>query len=172
MIDKLKAVAVRYGEITSQLEDGAIYADAPRLAKLTREQKELTPLVEAYEAYRRAESDLTAAEEMLSDPELRELGQEEFKTAKALMEKLREEIKILLLPRDPNDGRNVVMEIRGGVGGEEAMLFAADLFRMYSMYVESKGWKLELVNINQTELGGVKEVSFIVEGDGAWSRLK
>jgi len=172
MLDKLKAVAARYEEITSQLEDGAVYADAPRLARLTREQKELTPLVETYETYCRAQSDLAAAEEMMGDPELRELGQEEFKAAKALMEQLREKLKVLLLPRDPNDGRNVVMEIRGGVGGEEAMLFAADLFRMYSMYVESKGWKLELVNINQTELGGVKEVSFIVEGDGAWSRLK
>jgi len=172
MLDKLKVVAARYEEITSQLEDGAIYADSSRLTKLTREQKELAPIVETYEAYRRVESDLAAAEEMMSDPELRELGHEEFKVAKARLEKLREELRILLLPRDPNDSRNVVMEIRGGVGGEEAMLFAADLFRMYSMYVESKGWKLELVNINQTELGGIKEVSFIVEGDGAWSRLK
>jgi len=172
MLDKLKAVAIRYEEITSQLEDGAVYADPQRLAKLTREQKELTPLVEAYGAYRQRESDLAAAEEMLSDPELRELGQEEYKLAKAELERLREELKILLLPKDPNDSRNVIVEIRGGVGGEEAMLFAADLLRMYTMYVESKGWKLELVNISETELGGVKEASFIVEGEGAWSRLK
>ncbi len=172
MLDRLKAVADRYEAIVSQLEDPAVYADPGRLAKLTREQKELTPLVEAYQAYRRAESDMDAAREMMDDPELREMAQEEFQAAKGGLEQLREEIRILLLPKDPNDSRNVVMEIRGGVGGEEAMLFAADLFRMYTMYVESKGWKLEVVNINETELGGVKEVSFLVEGEGAWSRLK
>jgi len=172
MLDKLKAVADRYEAIVSQLEDPAVYADPGRLARLTREQKELTPLVEAYQAYRRAESDMDAAREMMDDPELREMAQEEFQAAKGGLERLREEIRILLLPKDPNDSRNVVMEIRGGVGGEEAMLFAADLFRMYTMYVESKGWKLEVVNINETELGGVKEVSFLVEGEGAWSRLK
>ena len=172
MLDKLKTVADRYEAIISQLEDPAVYADPARLAKLTREQKELTPLMEAYGAYRAARSDLAAAEEMMGDPEMREFAQEEYKSAKAAMDELREKLRILLLPKDPNDSRNVVMEIRGGVGGEEAMLFAYDLFRMYSMYVESKGWKLEVVNINETELGGVKEATFIVEGEGAWSRLK
>ena len=172
MLDKLKAVSDKYEAIVSQLEDPAVYADSRRLARLTKEQKDLMPLMEAYEAYRRAEADMTAAQEMMGDPELKELGQEEYQTAKAAMERLEEEIKILLLPRDPNDSRNVIMEIRGGVGGEEAMLFAADLLRMYTMYVESKGWKLELVSIHETELGGVKEASVLVEGEGAWSRLK
>ena len=172
MLDKLKAVSDKYEAIVSQLEDPAVYADSRRLARLTKEQKDLMPLMEAYEAYRRAEADMTAAQEMMGDPELKELGQEEYQTAKAAMERLEEEIKILLLPRDPNDSRNVIMGIRGGVGGEEAMLFAADLLRMYTMYVESKGWKLELVSIHETELGGVKEASVLVEGEGAWSRLK
>ena len=172
MLDKLKAVADRYEAIISQLEDPAIYADSGKLAKLTREQKELTPLMEAYEAYRRAIDDMATAQEMLSDPELRELGQEEFHLAKAAVERMEEEIRILLLPKDPNDSRNVIMEIRGGVGGEEAMLFAADLLRMYTMYVESKGWKLEIVSVQETELGGVKEASILIEGEGAWSRLK
>ena len=172
MLDKLKAVADRYEAIVSQLEDPAIYADSVRLARLTREQKELTPLMEAYEAYRRAGEDMAAAQEMMGDAELRELGQEEYQAAKDTLERLGDEIRILLLPKDPNDSRNVIMEIRGGVGGEEAMLFAADLLRMYTMYVESKGWKLELVSVQETELGGVKEASMLIEGEGAWSRLK
>ena len=172
MLDKLKAVADRYEAIISQLEDSAVYADSARLAKLTREQKELAPLMEVYEAYRRAGEDMAAAQEMMSDPELRELGQEEYQSAKDTLERLGEEIRILLLPKDPNDSRNVIMEIRGGVGGEEAMLFASDLLRMYTMYVESKGWKLELVSVQETELGGVKEASMLIEGEGAWSRLK
>ena len=172
MLDKLKAVSDRYEAIVSQLEDPAVYADSGRLAKLTKEQKELMPLMEAYEAYRRADEDMTAAQEMLSDPELRELGQEELQNAKAAKERLEEEIRILLLPKDPNDSRNVIMEIRGGVGGEEAMLFASDLLRMYTMYVESKGWKMEIVSVQETELGGVKEASILIEGEGAWSRLK
>ena len=172
MLDKLKTIADRYEAIVSQLEDPAVYADSARLAKLTKEQKELTPLVEAYQAYRRRESDMAAAQEMLEDPELREMAQEELSEARSDMERLREELRVLLLPKDPNDSRNVVVEIRGGVGGEEATLFAADLFRMYTMYAESKGWTLELVNSSETELGGMKEVSFLVEGEGAWSRLK
>ena len=172
MLDKLKAVANRYEAIVSQLEDPAVYADSALLAKLTREQKELTPLVETYRAYCRAEDDMAAAQEMMADPELREMAQEEFRAAKGELERLGGELKLLLLPRDPNDSRNVVMEIRGGVGGEEAMLFAADLFRMYTLYVESRGWRLEVVNSSETELGGLKEISFLVEGEGAWSRLK
>ena len=115
---------------------------------------------------------MAAAQEMMADPELREMAQEEFRAAKGELERLGGELKLLLLPRDPNDSRNVVMEIRGGVGGEEAMLFAADLFRMYTLYVESRGWRLEVVNSSETELGGLKEISFLVEGEGAWSRLK
>ena len=172
MLSKLKTVSDRYEAIISQLEDPAIYQDPARLAGLTREQKELTPLMETYRAYCSAEADLAAAEEMMGDPDLKEMGEEEYVLAKKAMERLREELRILLLPKDPNDSRNVVMEIRGGVGGEEAMLFAADLLRMYTMYVESHGFKMEIVNISETELGGVKEASIIVEGEGAYSRLK
>ncbi|MBR3704906.1 MAG: PCRF domain-containing protein, partial [Oscillospiraceae bacterium] len=172
MLDKLKTVADRYEAIISQLEDPAIYQEPARLAKLTREQKELTPLIEAYRAYRGAQEDMETAQEMMSTPDLAELGEEEYASAKKAIERLREEIRILLLPKDPNDSRNVIMEIRGGVGGEEAMLFAADLLRMYTMYADSRGWKMEIVNISETELGGVKEVCMVVEGEGAYSRLK
>ena len=172
MLDKLKAIAARYDALVSQLEDPATYADPDLLRRLTREQKEIEPVANAYKAYRRAEDSLASAQELLSDPELKEMAQEEIQTARADMDRLQEELKVLLLPRDPNDSRNVVMEIRGGVGGEEAMLFAADLFRMYALYVESRGWKLEVVGRNETELGGLKEISFLVEGEGAWSRLK
>ena len=172
MLDKLKTIDDRFEAITSQLEDPATYADPDLLRRLTREQKELEPVVEAYRACRRAEENLASAQELLADPELREMAQEEIQEARREMDRLREELKVLLLPRDPNDSRNVVMEIRGGVGGEEAMLFAADLFRMYVMYAESRGWKLEVVSRSETELGGLKEISFLVEGDGAWSRLK
>ena len=172
MLDKLKTIDDRFEAITSQLEDPATYADPDLLRRLTREQKELEPVVEAYRACRRAEENLASAQELLADPELREMAQEEIQEARREMDRLREELKVLLLPRDPNDSRNVVMEIRGGVGGEEAMLFAADLFRMYALYAESRGWRLEVVSRSDTELGGIKEASFLVEGEGAWSRLK
>ena len=169
MTEKLRAIEERYEALARQLEDPAVYGDPE---KLNREQKELAPVVEAFRAYRRAESDLRDAQELLSDPEMKEMAQEELESAKETIARLEEELKVLLLPQDPNDSRNVVMEIRGGVGGEEAMLFAADLFRMYTMYVESRGWRLEVVNVNETELGGIKEIEFMVEGEGAWSRLK
>ena len=172
MTEKLRAIEERYEALARQLEDPAVYGDPEKLKKLNREQKELAPVVEAFRAYRRAESDLRDAQELLSDPEMKEMAQEELESAKEAIARLEEELKVLLLPRDPNDSRNVVMEIRGGVGGEEAMLFAADLFRMYTMHVESRGWRLEVVNANETELGGIKEIEFMVEGEGAWSRLK
>lgn len=172
MMDKLKAVSDRLEAIVTQMEDPATYADPDLLRRLTREQKELEPVAEAYRAYGQAEADLASAQELLADPEMKEMAQEEIQRAKGEMERLREEMKILLLPRDPNDGKNVVMEIRGGVGGEEAMLFAADLFRMYVMYAESRGWSLEVTSRSETELGGIKTIEFIVEGEGAWSRLK
>ena len=172
MMDKLRAISDRLEAIVSQMEDPATYGDPDLLRRLSREQKELEPVAEAYRAYRKAESDLASAQELLSDPEMREMAQEELLNARADMERLQEELKILLLPRDPNDEKNVVMEIRGGVGGEEAMLFAADLSRMYAMYAESRGWKLEVTSRSETELGGVKTIEFIVEGGGAWSRLK
>ena len=172
MRNKLKGIEARYQEVQELLADPAVYADPEQLRRLSREQKELEPVVAAFRAYTRAERNLEEARELLNDPDLKEAAQEEMQSAKLEMERLEEELKILLLPRDPNDGKNVIMEIRGGVGGEEAMLFAADLFRMYSMYAESRGWKLEVVNANETELGGIKEISFVIEGEGAWSRLK
>ena len=146
MMDKLQAISDRLEAVVTQMEDPATYADPDLLRRLTREQKELEPVVEAYRAYGQAEADLASAQELLNDPEMKEMAQEEIQRARADMERLREELKLLLLPRDPNDGKNVVMEIRGGVGGEEAMLFAADLFRMYVMYVESRGWSLEVTS--------------------------
>ena len=145
---------------------------AKELRRLTQEQKELEPVAQCYEDYRRAERTIAEATELLSDAELRDMAQEELRQAKADKERLYEELRVLLLPRDPNDGKNVIMELRGGVGGEESALFAADLYRMYSMYAEKHGWKIELLNYNDTELGGVKEADFILNGAGAWSRLK
>jgi peptide chain release factor 1 len=172
MLEKLKALALRYEDLEAQLSDPAVYGDADRLRKVNRELKELGPVVETYRAWEQAERDRIGAEELLHDPDLRELAQEELSAAKQELTRLEQELKLLLLPKDPNDSRNVIMELRGGVGGEEGALFAASLLRMYTMYAQSRGWKLEIVNINETELGGVKECSVLIEGEGAWSRLK
>ena len=172
MLDKLEKVALRYSQVEQQLADPSVYGDVEKLTKLSREQKELLPVVEAYESYRRAMQNRDDALSMMGDSELRDLAQEELQNAKAEMERLEEELKRLLLPRDPNDEKNVILEIRGGVGGEEGALFAADLLRMYTMYAERKGWQMSIVSENMTELGGVKEVCATIEGDGAYSRLK
>ena len=172
MLEKLKQLDNRYAELGQRMESGEIYADPAAYTKCAREMKELEPIVMAYREYEKCRSAMTGAEELMSDPEFKELAQEEYAEAKAKCAGLEEKLKILLLPKDPNDERNVIMEIRGGVGGEEGSLFACDLFRMYSMYAESKGWKIDIVNINETELGGIKEISFVVEGAGAYSRLK
>lgn len=172
MLDKLKEIEEKFSELENRLSLPEIYTDPAAYAKLAKEQKELAPLVEAYRRWDKARRDAEGARELMSDPEMKEMAQEELETAKAEMERVEAELKILLLPRDPNDERNVIMEIRGGAGGEEAALFAGDLYRMYSMYAERRGWKLEVVNLNETELGGIKEISFIIEGDGAYSRLK
>ncbi len=172
MWEKLRDLERRYAEIGELLEIPDIYGDPAQLKKLTREQKELEAVVAAYRAYQKAEATIAESEELLSDPELADMAREELKEAKAERERLYDELRILLLPRDPNDGKNVIMELRGGVGGEESALFAYDLYRMYSMYAEKRGWKIELMNFNETELGGVKEADFVVSGDGAYSRLK
>ena len=172
MLEKLKQLDNRYAELGQRMENGEIYADPAAYTKCAREMKELEPIVMAYREYEKCRSAMTGAEELMSDPEFKELAQEEYAEAKAKCAGLEEKLKILLLPKDPNDESNVIMEIRGGVGGEEGSLFACDLFRMYSMYAESKGWKIDIVNINETELGGIKEISFVVEGAGAYSRLK
>ena len=172
MIDQLRSVELKYSEIEARLAANETYADPALVSRLNREQRELEPLVTAYRSLCRAHEDLAAAEEMLSDPELKELGQEEYAAAKTAIEDLEQKLKILLLPKDPNDSKNVIVEIRAGVGGEESALFAHSLTRMYTMYAEGRGWKVDVNSANETELGGVKEISFTVEGDGAWSRLK
>jgi peptide chain release factor 1 len=164
MFDKLGKLNNQYEELLARMERPEVYSDAAAFAACEREARELRPLVEAYRAW------IAAGEDMLAATELGD--EEEYRAAKAARERREDEIRILLLPKDPNDGKNVIMEIRGGVGGEEGMLFAADLFRMYAMYAERKGWRVEVANSSQTELGGYKEISFIVEGEGAWSRLK
>lgn len=172
MTENLKNIELRYQELEARLAANETYSDPELVSRLNREQKELEPLVSAYRALRKAQSDLAGAEELLSDPEMKELAQQELTQAKEDVERLEREIKILLLPKDPNDGKNVIMEIRAGVGGEESALFAHSLTRMYTMYAEKRGWKVEINSASETELGGVKEISFTIEGDGAWSRLK
>ena len=163
MLEKLKELTIRYEDLEAQLADPAVYGDGERLKAVNRELKELAPIVEACRAWEQAEARRAGAEDLLHDPELRDLAQEELAAAKGEAERLREELKRLLLPKDPNDGRNVVMEIRGGVGGEEGALFAASLLRMYTMYAQNRGWKLEAVSVNETELGGVKECGVLIE---------
>ena len=172
MLDKLQSVTNRYEELCAKSEQPDFYSDPKKAAALLREKNDLEPIVNTYLAYRRAEQDLADAQELMADPDMRELCQETYTTAKEDMERLYRELQILLLPKDPNDEKSVIVEIRGGVGGEESALFAHSLFRMYSMYAGSKGWSIELLNYNDTELGGVKEADFIVNGRGAWSRLK
>ena len=172
MFEKLKLLKNQYEQLCARMELPETYADPALYSRYERECRELAPIVEAYCAYEKASASMSEALELMGDSEMKELAQEEYTAAKAEKERLEQEIKILLLPKDPNDSKNVIMEIRGGVGGEEGMLFAADLFRMYSMYAESRGWKTEIATISETELGGIKEISFVIEGEGAYSRLK
>ena len=172
MLDKLQAICNKYEELSAKSEQPDFYADPQKAAKLLREKNDLEPIVEAFHAYNQAQQDMADAQELMADPEMKELCQETYAAAKAQKEALAEKIQILLLPKDPNDEKNVIMEIRGGVGGEESALFAHSLLRMYSMYAAKMGWSIELMNLNETELGGVKEADFIVSGRGAYSRLK
>ena len=175
MLEKLKLVEEKYLELCARAEQPDFYADPKRAAAYLKEQKELEPVVTAFRAYRRARQDMLDASELMAgqaDAELKALCQEEYAAAKKHSEELEQELKILLLPHDPNDDKSVIMEIRGGVGGEESALFAHSLFRMYSLYAASKGWTIELLNYSETELGGIKEADFVVNGAGAYSRLK
>ena len=172
MLDKLRAIAEKYNEIQAHMEDPSVYADMAVYTKLIKEQKEIEPLAAAYNDYMRAYNDAEDAKQLLADPDLKQMAQEELEDARARMQQLDEKIKYLLLPKDPNDSRNVIVEIRGGVGGEEAALFGYNLYRMYTMYAESRHWKTEILSLNETELGGMKEVSFLIEGEGAYSRFK
>ena len=175
MLDKLKFLEERFSELEKKLADPNLYNDPAQAAKVSKEQKDLTPIIECYRKYCATEAEMRDLREMLDgklDPDFREMAQEEFTLAKEKIAELEHELKILLLPTDPNDDKNVIVEIRGGAGGEEAALFAHSLYRMYSMYAESRRWNTEVVSINETELGGIKEISFVIEGAGAYSRLK
>ena len=169
---KLSALDLRFSNIEAQLGAGETYEDPALVAKLNKEQRELEPVVTAYRSWLRCQQNQRDAEELMGDPELGEMAREEYQQAKEELARLEDEIRILLLPRDPNDDKNVIVEIRAGVGGEEAALFAHSLFRMYSMYADARRWRVEVDSVNETELGGVKEICFTIEGDGAYSRLK
>ncbi len=176
MTEKLNEAEKRFEEINSLICDPSVAADMEEYTRLMREIKRLSPVVEKFRDYKKAQSQLEEAKLMLDDStldaEFAQMVKEEFETDKAEVEKIENELKILLLPRDPNDDKNVIIEIRGGAGGEESALFAGVLFRMYSMYAQTKGFKTEIINANETELGGYKEICFSVEGDGAYSRFK
>ena len=176
MLEKLRLVEERYMEMAERAGQPDFFADPKAASKLLREQKKLEPVVTAYRSYCKTKKEAEDLREMLDagglEPEMKELCQEEYTDCKKKLEGLEQELKILLLPRDPNDDKSVIVEIRGGVGGEESALFAHSLYRMYTMYAQSKGWKVTLLNYNETELGGVKEADFEIDGDGAYSRLK
>lgn len=176
MFEKLKLVEARYEEINELLSDPSVVSDNERYKSLMKELKQLTPIVEKFRAYCKAKDSFDEAKAMLDegglDKDFKEIVQEEYNTSKENMERMNEELKVLLLPRDENDDKNVIVEIRGGAGGEEAALFAGSLYRMYSMYAEVKRFKTEILNANETELGGYKEISFSISGDGAYSRFK
>ena len=172
MLSKLKTVEQRYQEIEARLADGATYDDPALAAKLSKEQRELEPLMDAYRSYRSALREVEEAQALFSDPELGEMAREEFAAAKAAIPALEEQLKLLLLPKDPNDEKSVIVEIRAGVGGEEAALFAHSLYRMYTMYAEARRWSVEVDSASETELGGLKEICFTIQGEGAYSRLK
>jgi len=175
MLEKLKDAEARFNEIEQRLYEPEIASDPDTFKNLMKERKLLLPIIEKYREYVKADSDANEAKLLLDEPidnDMREMALEEMKNAKASAERCLEELKILLLPRDPNDDKNVIVEIRGGAGGEEAALFAAVLYRMYTMYSAAVGFKCSLMNVNETGLGGFKEVTFMVEGDGAYSRFK
>ena len=176
MFEKLAAMEVRYDEISEKLSQPEVISDNKLYAQLMKEYKNLTPIIEKFREYKKAQSAFDEAKELLDagglDKDFREMAQSEYEDSKDAMEEISQQLKVLLLPKDPNDDKNVIIEIRGGAGGEEASLFANSLYRMYTMYAETRGWKQEVLSANPTELGGFKEISFSIEGDGAYSRLK
>ena len=175
MFDKLEDLLIRLEEILSELQEPDVANDQARFRKLMKEQNELTPIVEAYKEYKACKQTIADSLEMLeeeSDEEMRELAKEELNEAKARVEELEKELKILLLPKDPNDDKNVVVEIRAGAGGDEAALFASEIYRMYLHYAESKRWKVELVECEEIGIGGMKNVTFMINGQGAYSVMK
>ena len=172
MFQKLEYVEKKYIDLTEKISDPEVISRQNEWKVMMKEHSELEPIVEKYREYKKVEKNLEEAKEMMNDPELKELAETEMLEAKEKLPKIEEELKILLIPKDPDDDKNVICEIRGGAGGDEAALFAGTLYRMYSMYAERKHWKLEVLNENETELGGYKEISFMISGRGAYSRLK
>ena len=172
MFQRLEDVEKRYDELTTKISDPEEIAKTSSWQKLMKEHAELTPIVEKYKEYKKTKSTIEDNQELLKDPELKELAEVEIEEAKEKLPKIEEELKILLIPKDPDDDKNIICEIRAGAGGEEAALFAGTLFRMYSMYAEKKHWKIEILNENETELGGYKEITFMITGKGVYSRLK
>ncbi len=176
MFEKLKTLEQKYIEISEKLSQPDIVSDNKLYTQLMKDFKNMTPIIEKYREYKKALESFEEAQELLSESglekEFREMAQSQYEEAKETIEITTQELKVLLLPKDPDDDKNVIIEIRGGAGGEEASLFANSLYRMYTMYAEARGWKQEILNANPTELGGYKEISFSIEGDGAYSRLK
>lgn len=176
MFDKLKKAEERFEQINEMLMDPLVASDNKQYASLMKEHKHLMPVVEKFREYEKAQQSMAESREMLDggglDPEFKQMVEQELNDSKEAMDTFAEELKVLLLPQDPDDDKSVIVEIRGGAGGDEAALFANSLYRMYSMYAEPRRWKIEVLNANETELGGFKEISFLINGDGAYSRLK
>ncbi|MBO5142268.1 MAG: peptide chain release factor 1 [Clostridia bacterium] len=172
MFDKLENVEKRYEELNEKIADPEVIANQSEWKKMMKEHSDIAPIVEKYREYKAAQTSESELKEMLNDKEMHDLAQEELNEIRAKLPLIEEELKLLLVPKDPNDDKNVIMEIRGGAGGEESSLFAGDLYRMYMMYAEKKRWKFEVINLNETELGGIKEVTINITGKGAYSRLK
>ena len=172
MFDKLEAVEKRYEELTKMIADPEVISNQAEWQKAIKEHAAIEDVVAKFREYKKVKQAMIEAEELMQDPDMKDLAEEEYYSSKEQLPKLEEELKILLIPKDPDDDRNIICEIRGGAGGEEAALFAGTLFRMYSMYAEKKHWKLEVLNENETGLGGYKEISFMITGKGVYSRLK
>ncbi|MGA9120252.1 MAG: peptide chain release factor 1 [Bacteroidota bacterium] len=175
MLDRLEKVRERYEELTALLSEPGVVANQERFRNLSREHSQLTPVIKAYDRYRKAKTDLEETKELAEnsqDPELRQMAYGELEGARARMAELEEELKVLLIPRDPNDSRNVIVEIRAGTGGDEAALFGSDLFRMYSRYAEKRGWKVEVLDLSDTGMGGIKEISFSMIGEDVYGSMK
>ena len=172
MFEKLEAVEKRYEELTKQIADPEVIANQAEWQKLMKEHASIEDVVLKFREYKKMKQAMKEAEELMADPEMKELAETEYYEAKENLPKIEEELKILLIPKDPDDDKNIMCEIRAGAGGEEAALFAGTLFRMYTMYAEKRHWKLEVLNENETGLGGYKEISFMITGKGAYSRLK
>ncbi|AJY69343.1 MULTISPECIES: peptide chain release factor 1 [Geobacter] len=172
MFEKIEELEVRYHELESLLADPAVLGNQPEFRRLSREHNDLTPLIESYRTYKKVLEEMEGNRELLADPEMKEMAQAELEELERRQEELEGEIKLLLLPRDPNDDRNVILEIRAGTGGDESALFAGDLFRMYSRFAERNRWKVEVMSASESERGGFKEIVALIEGQGVFAKLK